>query len=98
MHCSSSRRPITRNRTCHCRSHRHPYNRRVTSVVSDQPAELQRPASSLRADFVPILLSVLIFSAASIWCAIKSDGFLEADSLTHYLYARFAILETHYLV
>src|SRR5205814_4703558 len=38
------------------------------------------------------------FSAASIWCAVTSDGFLEADSLTHYLYARFAIVETHYLV
>src|SRR4051812_20543479 len=98
MRCSFSKRRISSDRTCHCRSHGRPYNRRVTTVVSDQPAQLQNPPSSLRADLLPILLAVLIFSATSIWCAIKSDGFLEADSLTHYLYARFAILETHYLV
>lgn len=34
----------------------------------------------------------------SLWGAITSDGFLETDSITHYLYARFAIAEPHYLV
>jgi hypothetical protein len=70
----------------------------VSTVVDYKSPLIDDPPSSRRTDLLPIALSVLIFSAASIWCAITSDGFLEADSLTHYLYARFAILETHYLV
>jgi hypothetical protein len=61
--------------------------------------ELLNPSTSTwRSDLFPIALAVAIFSAASVWMAIHSDGFLEADSVTHYLYARFAIVETHYLV
>jgi hypothetical protein len=59
---------------------------------------IPKQSSTLRSDLLPIALAVIIFSAASIWGAVASDGFLEADSLTHYLYARFAIVETHYLV
>ena len=45
------------------------------------------------ADIMPILIAVALFSLFSITCAISSDGFLEADSCTHYLYARFAFAE-----
>jgi hypothetical protein len=44
----------------------------------------------------PILLAAGIFAALSVWAAVKSQGFLEADACTHYLYARFAIAEPHY--
>ncbi|HEX8524103.1 MAG TPA: hypothetical protein VF669_17750 [Tepidisphaeraceae bacterium] len=53
---------------------------------------------SLSRSLVPILLATLIFSSLSLWGAMTSKGFLEADSCTHYLYARFAVGELHYLV
>jgi hypothetical protein len=68
-----------------------------TSAIESLPIVAEDPAHRAK-DLLPIALAVVIFSAASIWGAITSDGFLEADSLTHYLYARFAIVETHYLV
>jgi hypothetical protein len=40
-----------------------------------------------------VLLTVAIFAALSITCAVTSDGFLEADSCTHYLYARLSLRE-----
>src|SRR3954468_1388701 len=55
-------------------------------------------SSSHRHNLLAVVLAGLIFSAASIWGGVTSDGFLEADSLTHYIYARFAITQTHYLV
>jgi hypothetical protein len=45
-----------------------------------------------------LVLATVIFAALSLWGAITSEGFLEADSCTHYLYARFAVGELHYLV
>ncbi|HMB95766.1 MAG TPA: hypothetical protein VKK61_06980, partial [Tepidisphaeraceae bacterium] len=49
-------------------------------------------------DFWPIILAIAIFALFSIWAAITSVGFLEADSCTHYLYARFALQDTSLLV
>ncbi len=46
----------------------------------------------------PLATAILIFAALSLVAAITSDGFLEADGCTHYLYARYALLEPHYLV
>jgi hypothetical protein len=40
-----------------------------------------------------VLLTVAIFASLSITCAITSEGFLEADSCTHYLYARLTLRE-----
>jgi hypothetical protein len=45
-----------------------------------------------------IFVATAIFAGLSLWGAITSEGFLEADSCTHYLYARFAVGELHYLV
>ncbi len=39
-----------------------------------------------------------VFAALSLWGAIASDGFLEADACTHYLFARFAFSQPHYLL
>lgn len=47
---------------------------------------------------LPIIAGVLIFCVFSIWGAVTSEGFLEADAITHYLYARFAFQEPHYLL
>src|SRR5688572_26036024 len=45
-----------------------------------------------------ISLYALAFAGLSLWAAITSEGFLEADSCTHYLYARFALQEPHFFV
>ena len=45
-----------------------------------------------------LLLGTLTFAALSTWCARKSAGFLEADAMTHYMFARFSSREWSYLV
>lgn len=40
-----------------------------------------------------LCLAVAVFSAMSLWMAVASKGFLEADSCTHYMEARHAIDE-----
>src|SRR5438105_1417514 len=58
-----------------------------------------RPAErATSSDAWTLLLVGGVFAALSLWAAIASAGFLEADSCTHYLYARFAVGELHYLV
>ena len=47
---------------------------------------------------LPFVLAAVIFAALSILAAVTSQGFLEADGCTHYLYSRYALTETHYLV
>ena len=47
---------------------------------------------------VPIILSILIFASLSILCAGTSEGFLEADGCTHYMYARWAFEYPVYFV
>lgn len=58
--------------------------------MTDSP---RRPTST-----VPILLAIATFSLLSISAALSSEGFLEADSITHYQYARFAFQRYHLLV
>ncbi|CAN5615045.1 hypothetical protein BH10PLA1_BH10PLA1_08390 [soil metagenome] len=45
-----------------------------------------------------LLLALLTFGAISAWAAVASDGFVEADGCTHYLYARFAIDHPYLMV
>src|SRR3954464_2025597 len=52
------------------------------------------PARDTRAAW----LAVLVFSALSLACAVASDGFLTADALTHYLYAKYAFRDPTLLV
>jgi hypothetical protein len=49
-------------------------------------------------NLLALLLGILIFAALSTWCSIKSVGFLEADAMTHYMFARFSAREWSYLV
>ncbi|HEY1629640.1 MAG TPA: hypothetical protein VGF52_07255 [Tepidisphaeraceae bacterium] len=57
-----------------------------------------RIASRRESDAWPITLAIGIFALFSIWAAITSYGFLEADSCTHYLYSRFAFQDPSLLV
>ena len=54
-------------------------------------ADLPVEQAARRSCLVPVLITVAIFASLSIYCAMTSDGFLEADSCTHYLYARLAL-------
>lgn len=54
--------------------------------------------TSLRDDRMVAALAAVVFTAASVTCAILSDGFLTADALTHYLYAKYAFAEPYLLV
>src|SRR5215218_10564639 len=45
-----------------------------------------------------LVMGVIIFAALSTWCAVKSVGFLEADAMTHYMFARFSFREWSYFV
>ena len=69
-------------------------SRRVGTAHLPEPVGGAHPTGSV----APLAISVTIFCSLSIVCAISSDGFLEADSCTHYLYARYAFAEPHYLV
>ncbi len=44
------------------------------------------------------LIAMIGFAALSAWVAKASDGFVEADGCTHYLYARFAVDHPYLLV
>lgn len=48
--------------------------------------------------WMPIVIAISIFSALSIWGAIASEGFLEADACTHYQYARYAFQHPYLFV
>src|SRR5690349_6535353 len=76
----------------------------MTAPAADAlPSDLAAAADSepgprRRHEWLPILVAGAIFAALSLWAGIASEGFLEADSCTHYQYARFALGEPHYLV
>src|SRR5215213_6505618 len=67
-------------------------------VESPPPPVADAPRAARHNEWVPMIVATAIFAALSLWAAISSEGFLEADSCTHYQYARFALGETHYLV
>jgi hypothetical protein len=46
----------------------------------------------------PLIPAVIVFAALSVFFAIRSDGFLEADGCTHYIYARWAFTYPIYFV
>src|SRR5207244_10544883 len=71
-------------------------NTTKTDIRPAMGEPLAEPAPSN--NLATLLVAGTLFAALSVWAAIASAGFLEADSCTHYLYARFAIGELHYLV
>jgi hypothetical protein len=56
------------------------------------------PEKTRVGQWVPMLIGIVLFAGASLWAGLTSEGFLEADGCTHYLYARFAFEEPHYFV
>src|SRR5215470_2745351 len=71
-------------------------HRRAAATLS--PASPPAARASIGSDRWTIALCILCFSALSIAASLASQGFLEADGCTHYLYARFAFAEPHYFV
>src|SRR5688500_5274291 len=71
----------------------------MTSTVTETPVPLARAAPDLsRANSTAAVVAIGIFAALSCAASWSSEGFLEADGCTHYLYARFALREPHFLV
>src|SRR3954471_655900 len=56
------------------------------------------PSPERRVNLIAVTIGAVVFAGLSIYESFASPGFLEADSCTHYLYARFALREPHYLV
>src|SRR5450759_2467897 len=50
------------------------------------------------ASIVALTLACVIFAGLSGFLAVKSESDLEADATTHFLIARFALQEHHYIV
>jgi hypothetical protein len=61
-------------------------------------AAASRDGASRGRSMLPAIVAVCIFATLSIAASLLSEGFLEADGCTHYLYARFALREPHFLV
>jgi hypothetical protein len=59
---------------------------------------MRRAGDDLAGGARGIGLTIIVFAALSLVFAFTSNGFLEADGITHYLYARFSLAEPHYLV
>ena len=71
----------------------------MTTTQTDPPTRpLGLPDESGKTDALPIVFSAILFCVLSIWMATASNGFLEADSITHYLARRFALSEPAHLV
>src|SRR5437879_5315358 len=51
-----------------------------------------------RNNTLALCVAIAIFTAMSLWMAIASKGFLEADACTHYMFARHALAEPAYLI
>jgi hypothetical protein len=69
---------------------------RLVNVESHEPPAIEKPGA--KSDIVPIVVAIAVFTLLSLWGAITSSGFLEADSCMHYLYARYALAEPFYFV
>ncbi|HXE54538.1 MAG TPA: hypothetical protein VN541_16065 [Tepidisphaeraceae bacterium] len=61
-------------------------------------AEPTCPRRTLDRTTRTIALTIAIFAALSLTCALLSDGFVAADACTHYLYARYAFADPVNLV
>jgi hypothetical protein len=60
--------------------------------------ETARPGRRTYHNGLALILGIAIFASLSFWCAVKSKGFLEADAMTHYMFARHSFREWSYLV
>src|SRR3954451_13063731 len=67
-------------------------------TVEALPQEKLTADITERSSLRPLAIAMAIFAVLSAYAAVKSQGFLEADAVTHYLFARFALHEHHYLV
>lgn len=68
------------------------------TVAKELSTDSDLTARSGSRDGLVALLAICIFALLSSLAAIYSEGFLEADACTHYLYARFAFEQPHYFI
>lgn len=70
----------------------------LTLTDPSSPIMSARHDDTSRMRSLPAFMAISIFAALSTAASLTSEGFLEADGCTHYLYARFAVREPHFLV
>ena len=70
----------------------------TTALTDPLPVIVPAQHHARRTQLLPAVLAIAIFTSLSIAASVWSEGFLEADGCTHYLYARFALREPHFLV
>ena len=67
--------------------------------MTNAPLLTQAESDSPRRERLwPLAIAVVIYAALSIWMAVASKSFLEADGITHYLARRFALSQPLHLV
>ncbi len=70
----------------------------MTTQALNQPSQARAPLAGRATQRLAALLAIGIFAGLSLLVSFSSEGFLEADGCTHYLYARFALREPHFLL
>src|SRR5258706_4111660 len=66
------------------------------SYATPLPTALVAPKP--RNNPLALCIAIAIFAAMSLWMAVASKGFLEADACTHYMFARHALDEPAYMI
>ena len=67
----------------------------MTEPVTDADSPTPPRAST---DYRAFVVASFIFAVLSSWLSLASKGFLEADGVTHYLYARYAFENPAYML
>lgn len=71
---------------------------RLVAGAMEQPASEANAAIAFDGDRKIAAAGALLFAVGSIACAVFSEGFLTADALTHFLYAKYAFREPILLI
>lgn len=66
--------------------------------VLDAAADPALGSGGSRRELATLAVPAAVFAVLSLAFAVTSEGFLTADALTHYLYAKHAFTEPHYLL
>jgi len=65
----------------------------MPSTAALPPGDLPLQPPDARKPWRGLLIAIGVFSALSIYCAVASQGFLEADAMTHFMFSRHSFAE-----
>ncbi len=70
----------------------------MSSATTHEPAADLLPETDSSRSRWPVLIAAAVFACLSLVCAVRSEGFIAADSCLHYLLSRFAFSQPAVLV